>query len=50
MSSDSEEFKVTGKLDLDLKINNFIQHMFYSQFTFDEFLYILFDLNNFFSI
>ena len=43
---DSEEFKVTGKLDLDFKIKLFIQHMFYSQFTFDESLYTL-DLNNF---
>ena len=43
---DSNEFKVSGELDQDFKIKLFIEHMFYSQFTFDESLYTL-DLNNY---
>lgn len=42
----SDEFRITKKLDQDFKIKLFIEHMFYSQFTFDEFLYTL-DINNY---
>lgn len=42
----SDEFRITGKLDEDFKIKLFIEHMFYSQFTFDESQYAL-DIHNY---
>lgn len=42
----SDEFRITGELDEDFKIKLFIEHMFYSQFTFDESRYAL-DIHNY---
>lgn len=42
----SDEFRITGELDHDFKIKLFIEHLFYSQFTFDEFQYAL-DIHNY---